>query len=61
MNYRTQKRKAESIAADIAAAQLARIVAAGLAISLAIKGDWIGASVLAVAAAVLWLALPVTR
>lgn len=57
MNYHKQKRTADAIAA----ANLARIGAAVLAVSLAIKGDWVGASFLAITAAGLYLALPVTR
>lgn len=57
MNYHKQKRTADAIDA----ANLARITAAGLAVALAIKGDWIGTSVLAITAAGLYLALPVTR
>lgn len=57
MNYHNQKRKADTIAA----VQLARITAAIMGAGFILKGDFIGAGIMAAVIALLWLALPVTR
>lgn len=55
------KRQQQSTLDTIAAVQLARVVAVGIAIVLAFKGEWAGAGILLGLAGLLWFLLPVTR
>ena len=56
MNRKSQ----QSIASDLAAVLLARLVAGAFAFGFAIRGDWLGAGVMAAVVVLLWLAKPVT-
>ena len=55
------KRQQQSTLDTIAAVQLARVVAVGIAITLAWKGEWAGAGIMLGLAGLLWFLLPVTR